>query len=217
MLKKLIKGVYSISSKRIRIFIEKFIKKIEKGEFWSTTLRELYVENYGIEIGIGTYGCFQQEKFKNISFGNYCSIAEGLEFFPRNHPKEFASTHPMFFNSDLGFIEKSPIEFAKLNIGHDVWIGKKVMITNGCKHIGNGAIIGCGSIVTKDVEPYTIVAGNPARIIGKRFEQKEIENLLEESRWYNLPMDRLKNYIKYSNDPKIFATKIINDNLREQK
>lgn len=141
-MKKIIKKIYSIVPRKMKIIIEKILKKLEHGEFWSNTLREIYYENYNIKIGIGTYGCFQQEKYKNVSFGNYCSIAEGLEFFPRNHPKEYASTHPVFFNSDLGFIGKSPIKFSRLNIGSDVWIGKRVMITSGCKTIGNGAIIG---------------------------------------------------------------------------
>lgn len=215
-MKKIIKKIYFIAPKKVKVIIEKIIKKVEHGEFWSNTLREIYYENYNIKIGIGTYGCFQQEKYKNVSFGNYSSIAEGVEFFSRNHPKEYASTHPAFFNASLGFIDESPIEFSKLDIGNDVWIGKRAMITNRCREIGNGAIIGAGSIVTKNVEPYTIVAGNPAHIIGRRFEEKEIEELLEESKWYNLSIDELKKYISYSKNPKKFAKKIIQDYKQEQ-
>lgn len=73
-MKKLIKLIYPyFKNKEI---LEKIIIKLEKGEYWSNTLREIYSENYGVEIGIGTYGCFKQEKYKYIrKIGNYCSIA----------------------------------------------------------------------------------------------------------------------------------------------
>lgn len=72
-----------------------------------------------------------------------------------------------------------------------------------------------GSIVTNDVEPYTIVAGNPAHIIGKRFKEKEIEELLEKSKWYDLPIEELKKYVDYSKEPKRFANEIIKDYKQE--
>lgn len=84
------------------------------------------------------------------------------------------------------------------------------------KQLGMVLLLEHGSVVTKDVEPYTIVAGNPAHIIGRRFEEKEIEELLEESKWYDLPIEKLKKYVNYSKDPKKFATQIIKDYKQEQ-
>lgn len=118
--------------------------------------------------------------------------------------------HPIFFNTDLGVIDTNKIEFSYLEIGHDVWIGQGVKITNKCEKIGNGSIIGAGSIVTKDVKPYSIVAGNPAVEIGMRFDQEVIE-LLEQSKWYELSKEYLEKYIDFVEDPKEFATKIIQD------
>lgn len=213
---KFIEKVYLKLNRKIKKIIESIIKRKDGGEFWSIKLRNLYKDVYGIEIGIGTYGCFKQEKYKYIHFGNYCSIASGFEFFPRNHPKNYASTHPMFFNTNLDYIKKNEIEYEKLYIGNDVWIGQDVKITNKCKKIGNGAIIGTGSVVTKDVLPYTIVAGNPAREIGIRFNNETIEKL-EKSKWYDLPPTILKNYIDVVNNPEQFAIKIIKDMDRDDK
>lgn len=210
-MKKFMIQVYKFLPIKLKIFVEKVIKKIDGGEYWSISLRRIYRENYGMIIGIGTYGVFKQEKYKYIEFGNYCSIARGLEYFPRNHPKNFSTMHPIFYNSAMGFVKKSPIEYSKLYIGHDVWIGANVIITSKCNKIGNGAIIGAGSVVTKDVEPYTIVAGNPAKIIGKRFDNQEVIDLLEESKWYEMPLEELKKYSEYVEYPKEFAEKIIED------
>lgn len=141
-------------------------------------------------------------------------LLHGLEFFPRNHPKNYASTHPLFFNTNLGGVKDNVIEFNKLVIGNDVWIGQDVKITNKCNFIGNGAIIGAGSIVTKDVEPYSIVAGNPATVKGKRFSNDIIE-LLEKSKWYSLSPKELLNYVELVDDPEKFAKKIIDDYERK--
>lgn len=212
---KIIIRIYSILPKKMKILCEKIIKKLEKGEYRSHTLRKLYKDYYGIEVGIGTYGCFLQEKYKYIQFGNYTSIASGLEFFPRNHPKDYATMHPAFYNRELGFVKEDTIPYQKLRIGNDVWIGKNVMITNKCKYIGNGAIVGAGSVVTKSVEPYNIVAGNPARVIGKRFDD-EIISKLEESRWYELEIEELMKYKKYVRTPESFANEVKKDRMNRE-
>lgn len=83
--------------------------------------------------------------------------------------------------------------YKKLTVGHDVWIGANAIILPGCCNIGNGAIIGAGSIVTKDVPPYSIVAGNPARMIRMRFPQQVIASL-EASEWWLLSKAELSKY-----------------------
>ena len=103
----------------------------------------------------------------------------------------------------------SDIERNELKVGNDCWIGCGVIITSSCHEIGNGAVIGAGSIVTKDVEPYTIVAGNPARILKWRFDKTTIA-LLEKSQWYNLTPEELLYFYDYINQPSEFAEKIIN-------
>lgn len=78
-----------------------------------------------------------------------------------------------------------------LEIKNDVWIGQGVTILPGCKKIGNGAIVGAGSVVTHDVPPYAIVAGNPARVLRYRFDEENIKKL-EATQWWNLKLDELK-------------------------
>lgn len=141
-------------------------------------------------------------------------MLHGLEFFPRNHPKNYASTHPLFFNTELGGVKNNIIDFSELVIGNDVWIGQDVKITNKCSFIGNGAIIGAGSIVTKNIKPYSIVVGNPAIEKGKRFSNEIIE-LLEKSKWYDLSPKELLNYIELVDNPEKFAKKIIDDYERK--
>lgn len=200
---------YKCSPNFFKKIIEYIIKKIDGGEINSSLLREIYKEIYDVQIGIATYGCFNQDKYKYIkSIGNYTSIASGLDFFARNHPIEYASTHPYFYNTNFKKVTENKINFSNLIIGNDVWIGKDVKITSKCKYIGNGAVIGAGTIVTKSVEPYDIVVGNPGKAIKKRFDNETI-NLLEKSKWYEMSIEELIKFQKYIDNPKIFALKII--------
>ena len=164
----------------------------EGGEAFSQSLRDFYWKEYGIKIGYGTYGgCFDKINFPaNVSVGNYCSVAQGVKVFRANHPVDSFTSHPLFYNPSMGYVEEDKLLRPPLIIGHDVWIGANVIICPSCKVIGNGAVIGAGSVVTKDVEPYSVVAGNPAKEIRKRFNKAQIE-FLEESRWWNFKKEQL--------------------------
>lgn len=98
-------------------------------------------------------------------------------------------------------------------IGNDCWIGSNVVITCGCHSIGNGAVVGAGSIVTHDVEPYTIVAGNPAKVIRNRFSEAEIV-ALEKSKWFDLTPDNLLGFYRFKDDPIKFSEMIIQSNSK---
>lgn len=113
------------------------------------------------------------------SVGRYCSIGYNVQIGPPEHPKHNFSTHPIFYCiGGYSEIISPPI------IESDVWIGSNVVILQGVK-IGVGAIIAAGAIVTKDVPPYAIVAGIPARIIKFRFDDKMISKLVD-SKWWQL-------------------------------
>ena len=123
----------------------------------------------------------------NIHIGKFCSIANDITFLGQacEHPpveyKEIVSTFPFcekFGNADYPSCTGKPI-----NIGNDVWIGEKAFIIDGVT-IGNGAIIGACSVVTKDVPDYAIMAGNPARLKRFRFEREVIEKL-NKIKWWN--------------------------------
>lgn len=145
----------------------------------SKLLREIYRKDYGIEIGYGSYGgCFNANNIPNgVRFGNYCSIADGVKIFRANHPTDIFTDHPIFYNPIMGFVKTDKLNRPVLYIGHDVWIGANAIILPSVKNIGNGAVIGAGSVVTKDVEAYSIVAGNPATVKKKRFNSHQIDYL----------------------------------------
>lgn len=180
----------NLKNKIIDILLS-FRVKGEGGQAFSKTLRKYYLKNYNISIGYGSYGgCFSRSIPPNTVFGNYCSIAGEIRIFRANHPKEYFTLHPLFYNPLMGYVKTDQLKRPKLEIGHDVWIGEWAVILPSVSKIGNGAIIGAGSVVTKNVEPYTIVAGNPAKIIGKRFSEKTIQKL-EEIQWWNWDKETL--------------------------
>jgi len=123
-----------------------------------------------------------------VEIGNYCSIARDLVLLlSMAHNYKYITTSPSLFY---------PHEYyGDIVIGNDVWIGERVIIKGGVK-IEDGAVVGAGSVVTKDVDPYTIVAGNPAKPIKKRFNDGVIEMLLK-LRWWDLPFEELKEIINY--------------------
>ncbi|WP_432405445.1 CatB-related O-acetyltransferase [Wukongibacter sp. M2B1] len=133
-----------------------------------------------------------------LIIGKFCSIASGASFLMagnQGHRQDWISTFPFYYFDE--FKSGNPKEGLKFSgdtvVGNDVWIGTEAIIMPGVK-IGDGAIIGSRAIVTKDVEPYTVVVGNPARAVKKRFTEEEIEMLLE-IQWWNWELERIKEYL----------------------
>ena len=137
--------------------------------------------------------------------GAFCSIASGVSVGGGAHKLDSVSTSPAFFSGRniLGenFGKEKFEPFKTTVIGNDVWIGNRAMVLQGIK-IGDGAVIGAGSVVTKDVAPYTIVAGNPAREIRKRFDDETVEGLLA-SRWWELDEKKLAELGNKFSDPSV--------------
>lgn len=165
-------------------------------------------------IGRGTYimnSCW----FSNCLIGRYCSIASEVKMVQKHgHPISYASSSPVFSTQDAmveTYINNSALPSYGLNekislagqewdavIGNDVWIGARSILL-GAITIGDGAIIGAGSVVTKNVPPYAIVAGNPARIIKYRFSKETIQLLLE-TKWWNREECWLKEHASLFSD-----------------
>ncbi|POY39249.1 transferase [Solitalea longa] len=184
----------------LKRFFLKFIL-LKENEMFSDILRQIFSKQYQIHIGYGTYGgCFNLKNDipPHVTFGNYCSIAKNIRIFRANHPKNSFTSHPLLYNPIAGYVKKDMLERPALNIGNDVWIGEWVVILPNVTSIGNGAIIGAGSIVTKNVEPYSVVVGNPAKIISQRFDEDTIKQL-EELRWWELKKEDLINNIERLN------------------
>lgn len=124
----------------------------------------------------------------SISIGNYCQIGADVAIHATNHPISYMSTYinKNLFNGEL----KELKENNKIEIGSDVWIGHGVIIVGNIK-IGNGAILAAGSVVTKDVLPFSIVGGVPAKEIKKRFNKSVIDEI-ELLKWWNLDENELE-------------------------
>ena len=124
------------------------------------------------------------------TIGRYCSIAGGARTLNIDHPMDLKSTHGFFFNPVLNYCGKGAMEYIPLAIGNDVWLGTNCMILPHARRIGDGAVIAAGAVVNKDVPPYAVVVGNPARVVRFRFPKEVIEELLV-SRWWEKPIEEL--------------------------
>ena len=135
-----------------------------------------------------------------LIIGKFCSIACGAKFIlnSANHSLSSLSTYPcpIFFeewNLDVKNITEAWDNKGDIVIGNDVWIGYEAVILAGVT-IGDGAVIGARAVVTKDIPPYTIVGGVPAKPIRKRFSQETIDLLLK-IKWWNWPEERIRQHI----------------------
>ncbi|EIV1853686.1 CatB-related O-acetyltransferase [Vibrio vulnificus] len=154
----------------------------------------------GTSVGYGTYIGWDSI-IRNACIGKYCSIGPNVQVIYGRHPvREFISTHPAFFSTrkQAGFSfvevdlyqENRTVNNKSLFIGNDVWIGSGVNILEGVS-IGDGAVLGANSTVTKDIEPYAIYVGSPAKKIGMRYSEEIIDDLLE-LQWWDFSPSELK-------------------------
>lgn len=176
--------------------------------------KKVLMEN-NITIGDCTYISANTAIYSDVNIGKFCSIASNVYIAPGEHDITNISTHPIMYNKiwrkmigieeresfqeNIGNIEKVT------NIGNDVWIALNVFIKRGVQ-IGDGAVIGAGSVVTKDVEPYSVVAGNPAKVIKYRFSKEEI-NFLEKKRWWDMSYQEISKQLLYMYDINKFIKK----------
>jgi acetyltransferase-like isoleucine patch superfamily enzyme len=169
-------------------------KRWEGGDPFSGTLRLMLLER-GSFVGAYSYGGLLSPHVlsPNVTIGRYCSFGSGVQIFRRNHPIDYLSTHAAFYNPLFQFVETDGLEFLPLTIEHDVWIGHGGLILPGCHRVGLGAIVGAGAVVTKNVDDFAIVAGNPAKQIGMRFDDALRRDILN-SRWWEKSLDELKQY-----------------------
>lgn len=151
-------------------------------------------------VTIGKYsrigaGC----QVTNATIGNFTAIGKETVITVGQHPTNYLTSHSIFYKKgNWGWHDDwiAPIDFQsdkKVTIGNDVWIGRQCIILDGVT-IGDGAIVATGAVVTKDVPPFAIVGGVPAKVIKYKFSQ-EIIDRLEEIQWWNLPDEKITEVI----------------------
>lgn len=173
-------------------------KNIEVEEYVQIPRKAIIRNN--VKIGKCTYISSNSIIESNVEIGAYCSLAPHIHIAPGEHYTNFITTHPLLFNpawrKKLNIEEKETYVKTikktdeKTVIGNDVWIGLNSIIMRGVT-IGDGAVIAAGSVVTKDIPPYAIVGGVPAKIIKYRFSEEEIKKLLKQ-KWWNKPLNSIE-------------------------
>lgn len=178
-------------------------------------------------IGVNSYisGEVNIADKNGTTIGKFCSVADGVCIGTTYHPIDRISTHPFTYyrdeNREFGEIvtpadKVRPYKVTQpVTIGNDVWIGRNAIIMDGVT-IGTGAVVGCQSVVTKDVPPYAIVAGVPARILRYRFSPEMIERLLE-SQWWDYPTDFIVNNLDFEDINKCLDVLYANRHLLNGK
>lgn len=171
-----------------------------------------------MESSLGMYSYVQAHSIIcNAKIGSFCSIAGNVNIGLAVHPIDMVSTNPVFYDNtqplphffvkSKQFYETMP----KTIIEADVWIGQGAMIKAGVK-VGIGAVIGAGAIVTKDVVPYSVVAGVPAYEIKKRFDDFTCKKLID-SKWWEFDDAKLEKFVPFFSDPQKFLEVLERESL----
>ncbi|XHU91666.1 antibiotic acetyltransferase [Lysinibacillus fusiformis] len=177
----------------------------------------------GVKIGKYSYGykkhCYKGSILKEI--GSYCSINESVRIGEVNHPLSYITTHPILYTpkNDVlgyegvpGFLSKDSVinvyeieTNGDIVIQNDVWIGASAIILPNVT-IHNGAVIAAGAVVTKDVPPYAIVGGVPAKVIRYRFSEEEI-TILQEVKWWEWSEEKIEENLELFKNPQLLFKK----------
>lgn len=207
----ILKKLYLI--KQFRRYIYKIFLVSRKNQFDNSDLIFILARYHNIKIGSHSYGgCFNLD---NISpgtiIGKFCSFGNNAVIISNDHLKSAITTHPFLFKPSFGLINHDVRREHQITIGNDVWIGYNVTILPSVSTIGDGAIVAAGSIVTKDIPPFAVVAGVPAKIIKFRFSNDTINHLLN-IRWWDWPDNKIFSNYKLFYDPEKFISNFKNKN-----
>jgi acetyltransferase-like isoleucine patch superfamily enzyme len=163
---------------------------------------------HGVYLGKRTYIGYCKK------IGNYSSISNDVKIGMLAHPLNYISTSPMFYAKRRGWVQQDIYDEQQngyVEIGSDVLISANVIVLAGVK-IGHGAVIGAGAVVNKDIPPYAIAVGVPAKVIKYRFTDEIVTSLLK-SKWWEKDEHLLKKYVQHATDPVAFITAIVNESV----
>lgn len=199
--KKLLLIIKNCNKKNI--VIKSYISNKVMVEDYVSISKNCYISNSLKYIGRGTFINENVIVDRCESIGRYCSIAKDVKIGLGSHPTDMVSTSPIFYSKSRRLVKNTTYDNKLIDkpviIQNDVWIGSNVLILAGVK-IKNGAIIAAGSVVTKDVEAYSIVGGVPAKIIKYRFNKSTIENLVK-VKWWDFSINSLRENVDMLKSP----------------
>jgi acetyltransferase-like isoleucine patch superfamily enzyme len=206
-LRVLIRAFVSSSDEMTRHAI--FLRIRRADDRFDDATRELMKRFYSVEIGRYTHGAFKIDGSiaPGTRVGAFCSVAPGVRLGGSNHPLEWVSTHAFQYLSNRGFVPEDNWELrtelnAPVVIEDDVWLGTNALVLPGVT-VHRGAVVGAGAVVTRDVPPYAIAAGVPARVVRKRLPDEQIEALLEID-WPSWDDETIRQRIRHFYDPQAF-------------
>ena len=197
MLKKLLRSVIApvfwwFLNKKYNMQVEEYGTSFAFRGGKCSIIRKRAEVGSAVELGDYSYISGPRSYVEDAQIGKYCSIARQTTIGVSGHNYEWVTTSPVIVSTHYGFVEKNCMEPQRERpvIGNDVWIGMNATIMRGVK-IGDGAIVAAGAVVTKDVAPYSIVGGNPAKHIKYRFSEEVIGKLLE-IKWWDWDEEKIR-------------------------
>src|SRR4030042_2805992 len=159
---------YRIKSRYSRKIIRELLLRRKNSEIYSRVLRKIFSQYHYIHIGMYSYGAFTLSIPSGTVVGRYSSVPRNLLVLRGNYAITRKSCHPFFFNPTFLYVDKLLITRTKLTIDNDAYVGMDVTILPSVSTIGKGAVGGAGSVLVRDVPPFAVVGGNPAKIIKYR-------------------------------------------------
>lgn len=194
-------SLYRASSKpALRSLVRNLVLRAEGGPVYSQTIRRLFSEFHGVHVGMYTIGPCDVPPGNldpGTTVGRYSSVYWTVRAINTPDPSKVLGNQQLFLPKALTGDTSIETPTETLRIGHDVWMGHNVIVLPGAKSIGDGAIVGAGSVVHTAIPPYAIATGNPARVVRYRFPEKVIAELIE-SKWWDKSIDELSvNMDKY--------------------
>lgn len=193
-----------------RYILSRAAAKMRPTSIRNSTIHRTSKIEYGSQIVNSNFDrysyCGHDCKFLNADIGSFCSISDNVFAGGSSHPMHFVSMSPIFlFGRDSvsgNFSKFEHFHMPRTIIGSDVWIGFAARIRAGV-HIGHGSVVAMGAVVTRNVPPYSVVGGNPAKVLRQRFDSDTIDGLLA-TQWWSFTESQLKEWSTWFNDPKQF-------------
>jgi len=201
----------------VEFFYSKLLKKLTGRALVNVSVGPGSVVEAGSSVRDSVLGrhsfCGYDCSIYNANIGSFVSIASEVVIGAAEHPMDWISTSPVF-SKGRDSVRTKFSEFLlpapkTTKVGSDVWIGHRAIILSGVV-VGHGAVVGAGAVVTKDVPPYSVVGGVPAKKIGMRFPDKHVEALVE-SKWWDLPDPIIARSAKFAKDPMRFLAHVMEE------